>query len=194
VISREEVEKKVSNYLGKSQALEDYLQRAIAPEQLQAEMERIARDTKQPDVLREIFAALGDDAFVIAECLGRPALAGRFSANLTAVAGVPAAPRNSFASGTAAFTQNRIRIIANVDNAQYKLPEISAPLDCIQDNWTAIPTANAPEAREDHTAVWTGSEMIIWGGQLFVRPFFEHRRQIQSRYRQLDAHEHHLRT
>jgi hypothetical protein len=28
----------------------------------------------------------------------------------------------------------------------------------------AIPTNGAPSAREGHTAVWTGNEMIIWGG------------------------------
>ena len=33
------------------------------------------------------------------------------------------------------------------------------------DIWTATSTANAPSARESHTAVWTGSEMIIWGGR-----------------------------
>ena len=32
------------------------------------------------------------------------------------------------------------------------------------DSWTATPTTNAPTAREVHTAVWTGSEMIVWGG------------------------------
>jgi len=32
--------------------------------------------------------------------------------------------------------------------------------------WTSIPagTANAPAARGGHTAVWSGSEMIVWGG------------------------------
>ncbi|MCX6879578.1 MAG: hypothetical protein NTW21_38105 [Verrucomicrobia bacterium] len=32
--------------------------------------------------------------------------------------------------------------------------------------WIAIPDtlANTPAARFDHTAVWTGSEMIVWGG------------------------------
>ena len=30
-------------------------------------------------------------------------------------------------------------------------------------SWTALPTTGAPAARE-HTAVWTGSEMIVWGG------------------------------
>ena len=32
------------------------------------------------------------------------------------------------------------------------------------DSWTATSTTNAPAARDSHTAVWTGSEMIVWGG------------------------------
>ena len=32
------------------------------------------------------------------------------------------------------------------------------------DQWVATSLTNAPQAREDHTAVWTGSEMIVWGG------------------------------
>jgi hypothetical protein len=32
------------------------------------------------------------------------------------------------------------------------------------DSWTATTTANAPDARRIHTAVWTSSEMIVWGG------------------------------
>jgi N-acetylneuraminic acid mutarotase len=31
-------------------------------------------------------------------------------------------------------------------------------------SWTATSTSNAPAARELHTAVWTGSQMIVWGG------------------------------
>jgi len=37
----------------------------------------MAQHTKQPEVLRELFEALGNDPFVIAECLARPALAER---------------------------------------------------------------------------------------------------------------------
>jgi N-acetylneuraminic acid mutarotase len=33
------------------------------------------------------------------------------------------------------------------------------------DSWTTTSTTNAPSARLHHTAVWTGSEMIVWGGQ-----------------------------
>ncbi len=36
------------------------------------------------------------------------------------------------------------------------------------DSWTATSTTNAPDGREDHTAVWTGSEMIVWGGGYFM--------------------------
>ena len=32
------------------------------------------------------------------------------------------------------------------------------------DSWTATSTTNAPSGRIGHTAVWTGSEMIVWGG------------------------------
>jgi N-acetylneuraminic acid mutarotase len=32
------------------------------------------------------------------------------------------------------------------------------------DSWTPTSTINAPWGREAHSAVWTGSEMIVWGG------------------------------
>jgi N-acetylneuraminic acid mutarotase len=32
-------------------------------------------------------------------------------------------------------------------------------------SWTAVTTTGAPAARREHTAVWTGSEMIVWGGR-----------------------------
>jgi N-acetylneuraminic acid mutarotase len=32
------------------------------------------------------------------------------------------------------------------------------------DAWTPTSTVNAPERRETHTAIWTGIEMIVWGG------------------------------
>ncbi len=32
------------------------------------------------------------------------------------------------------------------------------------DTWSPVSTINAPPARFDHTAVWTGTEMLVWGG------------------------------
>jgi len=81
VMSTAQIEKKVEGYLRNSQALEDYWQRPLTAEQLQGEMERMAQHTKQPEVLRELFDALGNDPFVIAECLVRPALAERLLTN-----------------------------------------------------------------------------------------------------------------
>src|ERR1043166_2280788 len=74
VMSKAQLEKKVAGYLRKSQALEDYWQRPITADQLQAEMDRMAQNTRQPEILRELFDALGNDLFVIAECLARPVL------------------------------------------------------------------------------------------------------------------------
>jgi hypothetical protein len=44
-------------------------------------MDRMAKHTKQPEVLHELFEALGNDPFLIAECLARPALADRLLTN-----------------------------------------------------------------------------------------------------------------
>ena len=77
VMSQAQIERKVHDYLRKSQALQDYWQQPITSEQLQAEINRIAKHTKQPEVLRELVQALGNDPLVVAECLVRPILAER---------------------------------------------------------------------------------------------------------------------
>jgi hypothetical protein len=77
VMSASEIQKRVEDYLRKSQVLEDYWQRPITAEQLQSEMDRMAKQTRQPEMLRELFQALGNDPFITAECLARPALAER---------------------------------------------------------------------------------------------------------------------
>src|SRR5882757_8281304 len=77
VMPQAQLEEKVADYLRRSQALEDYWQPPLSAEQLQVEMDRMAKHTKQPEVLRELFEALGNDPFVIAECIARPALAER---------------------------------------------------------------------------------------------------------------------
>jgi hypothetical protein len=37
--------------------------------------------------------------------------------------------------------------------------------DPATDTWTAITLVGAPEAREDGVVVWTGTDMLVWGGQ-----------------------------
>jgi N-acetylneuraminic acid mutarotase len=148
-MTQAQLETKVEDYLRKSQRLEDYWQQPLTAIQLQAEMDRMAQHTKQPQVLREVFAALGNDPFVIAECLARPVLAERLLTH-------SADEQVKQTSGT--YEQ----VVAATSD--YSLPSIPDDGACTDDTWTGISTANAPSGRDGHTAVWTGSEMIVWGG------------------------------
>ncbi len=150
IVSQRQIEHKVEGYLRKSQLIANERGSPITGSELQTEMERMANQTRQPEVLRELFEALRNDAFVIAECLARPILAERLASELAA------------REGADAFVSSAL-----VSHA-YKLPEISVPLGCTgDDTWAVTTTVNAPDARELHTAVWTGSEMVVWGGSNF---------------------------
>jgi len=168
VMSQAEIEKKVEDYLRQSQVLEDYWQRPITSGQLQAEMERMAKHTKQPVVLREVFEALGNDPFVIAECLARPLLAERLVTELnnegrvkpTTIAWLKGPSQSSVARA-----ETQAPAILATLNANYILPSISsASGGCIDNTWTPTSITNAPDGRILPTAVWTGRDMIVWGG------------------------------
>jgi N-acetylneuraminic acid mutarotase len=162
VMSPAHLEKKVAGYLRDSLVLEDNWQKPITAEQLQAEMDRMARDTKQPEVLRELFEVLGNDPFVIAECLARPALVERDFAI--------AESRTPSLEDSRAKVQTKRRYVSN---ASYTLPIIlDGANGCTDDIWAATSLTNAPSGRNSHTAVWTGSEMIVWGGVDAFANFF----------------------
>jgi N-acetylneuraminic acid mutarotase len=172
VMSQAQIEKKVEGYLRNSQVVDDHWHRPITADQLQSEMERMATHTKQPEVLRKIFEVLGNDPFVVAECLARPVLAERL-VNGDPVAAEPALSASrkevSPAQPTRLLPQKLIAqrpvTISAVSSANYTLPVIAGPLGgCIDDTWTPTTQTGAPVGRSDHTAVWTGSEMIVWGG------------------------------
>ncbi len=130
VMTESDLRSKVEDYLEKSEALEVHGRRPISADQLQAEVERMTRETRQPEVLAELFAALGDDPFLIAECLARPALAHRLA---------------------------RLPVPGDVSGSSVAAPPTG-------DIWSAVTQAGAPSARQQATAVWTGAEMIVWGG------------------------------
>jgi N-acetylneuraminic acid mutarotase len=75
---------KVEDALRRSAALEKMWQQPVTAEMLQAEIERMARETKQPEILRELWDALESDPFIIAECLARPLLVERLTRDLYA--------------------------------------------------------------------------------------------------------------
>jgi N-acetylneuraminic acid mutarotase len=157
VMTQAGLEKKVADYLRESQALEDHWNTPITSEQLQAEMDRMAKHTKQPAVLRELFEALGNDPLVIAECLARPIVAERL---VTKFCSDNQKQLDAWQAGLGSQMWN----VMAAAGASYTLPTILDGAACSDDTWTATCTTNAPSSRPGHTAVWTGSEMIVWGG------------------------------
>src|SRR5262249_9769146 len=123
VMPQEQIEVKVKDYLCGSEKLESNWHRPITDEMLRSEVARMASRTKNADMLKELWAALGNDPFVIAECLARPRLVNRASGE------------------TADLSVSRA--------------------EC---GWEASSAVGAPDKRYGHSVVWTGSEMIVWGG------------------------------
>ena len=56
----------------------------------------------------------------------------------------------------------------------------------MDDTWTAT-SGTPPLVGLVTLLVWTGTEMIIWGGGTNNFVLVQHRRKIQSKHRQLDA-------
>ena len=73
------IQKKVRTYLKQSRALETIWSVSLSADMLRREIERIAAQTRMPERLREVYAALGDDPVLIAECLARPSLVDRLA-------------------------------------------------------------------------------------------------------------------
>ena len=168
-------------------------------------MDRMAQNTKQPEVLRELFKALGNDPFVIAECLAKPVLSERLATNF-----YPHDQRFHAGPMQRAEAQHQVPTAMAAVTANYRfLGYRLRRLRCTDDTSTPTSTTNAPDARclshgsmdrqrnDDlggrsrltnlstggryypstdswtppalparpppncHTAVWTGSEMIV---------------------------------
>ncbi len=258
------IEAKVDDTLAKSAALESLWHHPITAEQLQAEIDRMARDTRDGNVLRELFDALDDDPYVIAETLARQALADRLirdwyardprfhgalrtkldaaldrCRSASCLAGLggqrqettwhhgPADPSarvmpldddawqktlsklaRSFDAPAARLPLETLSPLEETDDAfvvrsvrrqsagelttvsfvwpkrtfdawwatargamESEIPAIRAAYTlpvpstaaCTNDSWTAT-RLDAPAGTRAHTAVWTGAEMIVWGG------------------------------
>jgi hypothetical protein len=133
VMSQAQLESKVAGYLHDSLVLEDDWQKPITANQLQAEMERMAQHTKQPDVLRELFEVLENDPFVIAECLARPVLAQRLLTQLN--------DRDRVRLTKVAWLTDRLQ--AGVATAETQAPKKVAAIDSIRQGSSGEPPLHA---------------------------------------------------
>ena len=192
VMSAVQIQQKVERTLRDSQLLADS-GKAITWEQLQAEMERMASHTQQPEVLHELFTALNNDPALIAECLARPILSrllvkdlfghrGELHSEATLRSDSELRARSSVAellkrsnvtqgerhSWGGLLESEGVQPTAQL-NRGYTLPQISAPsTSCADGTWIPTNIVAAPSSRSQHTAVWTGTEMIIWGGSAYT--------------------------
>ncbi len=249
VVSDGALRAQVEAMLERSQILASAYGRPIGPRDLDAEIARMRRDTRDPQRLQELFAALGGNHTLIAECLARPVLvermwrqalaerdgqaaaprsalepAGRVTLADLATGRVtaPAAPKpaptgtsaptetpfpTEIARGalTAASGSGRAVPVAagatrgpgargpgapgpaapdlagnftigspgNDGTSGGTLSPVTGPggsegrapqgVACTDDTWRGLPSSGLA-AREHHSAVWTGSEIIVWGG------------------------------
>jgi hypothetical protein len=56
-------------------------------------------------------------------------------------------------------------------NDDYDTTPTGARYDVSGESWTVITSTNGPAAREGRSAVWTGQEMIVWGGETSINVY-----------------------
>jgi N-acetylneuraminic acid mutarotase len=185
-VPRAVIEDRVRRYLVESAALQRFWGGGPTSEDLRHEVDRIAAASRLPDRLQEIFDALGRDPVLIQECLARPVLVDRWARAMFA-----ADPRFRGRSLSAPEQTDEMQrawdaflrsASASLDPASVKTvarDEVPVPVRlgspaaatsasgaaCVpNDRWEAAALGGSPVPREGHTAVWTGSVMIVWGG------------------------------
>src|SRR5439155_1265141 len=67
---------------------------------------------------------------------------------------------------TAVWTGSEMLVWGGADNQSYPYSDDGGRYDPATDSWAPISSGNTPAARLEHTAVWTGTEMIVWGGRV----------------------------
>jgi N-acetylneuraminic acid mutarotase len=159
IMPESEIRARVEVYLRKTHRRSGDATRGITASDLQAELDRMARDSRDRRTLRELFDALGDDPFLIAETLARQTLSERLAAEDSS--GDLATSADALSDSTA---------------FPFRMPQLEVSA-CEPGTWA--PThMDVPDRRLGHYAVWTGSEMIVWGGNTY----FAHDLQSGGRY------------
>jgi N-acetylneuraminic acid mutarotase len=166
---QEVLEEKVRTYLRQSAALEQQWRTPVTAEALRAELERIAHGTRMPERLIELYDALGGDPFLIAECLARPILVDRLTRSFFAgderLHGAERRSWDDWWNGAATdFDGGSVEAVAFAGD-RLPLPATAGTRGCVADDtWDNGVLDDIPDGFRDSSVVWTGSEMIVWGG------------------------------
>lgn len=185
-VPRELLERKVRTYLRQSAALDKFWHAPLTAATLREEAERMGRDSRMPERLRELYRALDDDPVLILECLVRPVLAARLSrqydSSLSAGEALRQRPaytiaKRSWDDGWSTVERDlderqavELADIAD-DESELSIPALanagSALPSCPEDDTWDSGSLGAPESpapRIGGTVVWTGNYVVVWGG------------------------------
>jgi N-acetylneuraminic acid mutarotase len=175
VAPRMAIHRKVEDALLMSMALSERFRSPISATDLQAELDRMAKESRDPQLLGEIFSALGNDASQAAECLARPTLAAQRLRAAYASTGSSSPTPRPFDAWWADARSNERALEAFIQPAgSYRLPTLVTTAGCTDDTWSLInpapriPPQQADAVRAGTQFVWTGVEAILWGGYNFT--------------------------
>jgi N-acetylneuraminic acid mutarotase len=83
---------------------------------------------------------------------------------------------------TAVWTGSEMWVWGGGPDPGYGAFNTGARYDPAGDAWVDISTSDAPAAREEHSAVWTGNQMVVWGGAYNVDMYTRNRLYDGGRY------------
>ena len=142
-----------------SLALERFWGTTVTDAMLERELERMVRDTRMPERLRGLFAALDNDRFLIKETIVRHAVANRLARRF-----YEAGERSASWERWWNETSPELSPAAFAPTATGGAVPAVDGTGCNDGDWVSGSLDDVPDPRRLASAVWTGAEMIVWGG------------------------------
>jgi len=172
-VPRAVLEAKVRNVLRQSAALASRFHTAVTDEMLERELARIAQGSRMPERLLELYAALDNDPFLVKECLARATLVDRLTHDFyesdRARRTGPGAAWDEWWDDVAPTLDSELVSAVAERGGTLPLPAAGrasdGPACTANDTWDNGILDDMPEPRTGHSAVWTGSLMVVWGGR-----------------------------
>ena len=174
-LERDALRARVERYLKKSALLETFWSRPLRADDLQRELDRMWKSSRDPALLSRLMAALDHDPYLMAECLARPAVASRRFADLFAndprIHGSGLRPnphalravgRGGRSPGPGATPDDWIA--RQSLSGRWQEPRAGALRFRLPRGSRMCSLPYEPPPRSGHLAVWTGTEMLVWGG------------------------------
>ncbi len=147
----------VENNLRKETLLHDIFDIEINNSQLQKELNRIVHNTGTPEKLMKIFQLFNNDPSSIVECVVRPTLVNQLIWE----------NRNEITKEI--LTYHEFPASQFMIDTEFDLPLLTQKTTSNSSDLKQVNNSKfggvTPEHRQSHTTIWTGNEMIIWGGR-----------------------------